>query len=426
MWQKVARACPTMIIPALTQSLAMTGIKHIILMFLWIQMVESDHIQAPEEFRICVPNLGKVVLSWRPNVEPIAANRHIKYEVTVKTPETEEDMFYTTRTTATRLLAVHRGLHATVKALLMEGDSIVSQSEQVYQKLPPFSGAEGTAVTDLACHIKTDEFLKTSLTCSWTAGINAPVDIQYYLYYSYKDTSKKCFDKSQGEISIGCQFPLQQFSTDLSGRFLVHVNGSSKSLKIQGIQHVYMAEHLEIINPPRNVSLSEREGIQILSWDKPYALFPHYFVYEVIIWNLKTGTNKTQIVKKTELENGPLQPPWKNHMIKVRAIRKTILTDKQLYSNWTEPLHIENTFEDKINIYIIAGFASLTVTALVLIYMCLKFHLFKKIFPPIPKPKEALKELFLTPQKMDVVIAQYGPEVISFIEEMRDSENLYK
>ncbi|OCT83298.1 interleukin-5 receptor subunit alpha [Xenopus laevis] len=427
MWQKMARACPTMIMSALTQSLAMTGLRHVMLMFLWIQLIKSDHIQAPKEFRIWVSDLGKVDLSWRPSGEPIAANRSIKYQVTIKTPDTKEEEFRTLHTNSTRLIALHRGLHATVKTLLMEGDEYVSQSEQVQQELPPFSGAKGTAVTNLTCHIKTDEFLKTSLTCSWTAGINAPADTQYYLYYRYKNTTEKCYKNSQGEISTGCQFPFEEISKNKhSGRFLVHVNGSSKSLKIQSLQHVYMAEHLEIINPPRNMSLSEREDIQILSWDKPYALCPDCLEYEVIIWNLKDGSNKTQPVQETKLENKPPQPSWNNHVIKVRA--KTTFTEKELYSNWTEPLHVVNTVQDQINKYIIAGCLCLTGTGLVLIFLCLRFQLFRKMFPPIPKPKEALKELFLTPQKMDMLSTRHvnGREVICFIEEMRDLENLDK
>ncbi|KAE8612051.1 hypothetical protein XENTR_v10012697 [Xenopus tropicalis] len=413
-----------MIISAQIQSMTMTGIKLVILMFLWIQLIECDHIQAPEELQIKVPNLGRVILSWRPSLMASALNRSIKYEVKIKTPDTEEDWFFTHHTNATRLLAVHRGLYADVRAILMEDKQNVSRSEWVRQELPPFPGAKGTAVTNLTCHIKTDEFLKTSLTCSWTAGINAPADTQYYLYYSYKKRIEKCYSNSQGENSVACQFPLEQLISSLPGKFLVHINGSSKSLQIQGFQHMYIAEHMETINPPRNMSLSEGGDTKNLSWDKPYSLFPGYFEYEVMIWNLETGSNKTQIVKVPMLQNGKLQPPWTNHMMKVRAIRKGIFTNKDLYSNWTEPFHVENTVEDKINIYLIAGFACLTVTGLVLIYVCSRFQLLGKMFPPIPKPKEALKE-FLTPQKVDIVSFHLvnEPEVICFIEEMRDIEN---
>ncbi|KAG8436083.1 hypothetical protein GDO86_007258 [Hymenochirus boettgeri] len=401
----------------------MAGIMCSLLMFFCIHLIGSDQIKAPEDFKVLVTNSGNVVLSWKNSVISPSVNGSIKYEVKIKTPDKDEELI-TKQNRTSLLIAVHGGLDANVRAVLTEHDRTICQSEWVSTNLSPLPGTEGTAVTNLSCHMITDDSFELFLTCNWTAGVKAPPDTRYYLYYSYMERAEKCYQDINGQISIGCKFP--HINLYGSGLFLVHINGSSKSLPIQSMQRVFFALNIEMLNPPYNVSLLEMKDSQVLHWAEPNTLQSDFLKYEVSIVNLKNNKNRTEVVKEPKFVNGPLQELWRHHRLQVRAFREPAFDNEHIYSEWTEPLYIENTYEDWKNKCLLAVLVCVTLTLIVFILVCLRFQLVKKIFPPIPTPKVALKEMFLAPQKMDMGTSQplTCHEVISCIEETRDTKSL--
>ncbi|XP_053325628.1 interleukin-5 receptor subunit alpha [Spea bombifrons] len=219
-----------------------------------------------------VPTFGEVLLSWKP-CPASNSTQDIKYFVNISTPDYDEQ-YYTQRCNSSRILALHRGLHAQVSITKWNQGVQLSLSVPLSKVLRP-TGEEGTAATNLSCLIHTRESLNISLTCNWTAGAKAPLDTQYYLYYRcveapadavsfivpsrFGNKAEKCHEyvtERGGQRHTGCYVPSSYIELfGLNDQILVLINGSSRTRGIQSIDHVYETSSIGEWN--RNSGLEE-------------------------------------------------------------------------------------------------------------------------------------------------------------------------
>uniref|UniRef100_A0A8C5R3Q7 Fibronectin type-III domain-containing protein n=1 Tax=Leptobrachium leishanense TaxID=445787 RepID=A0A8C5R3Q7_9ANUR len=261
-------------------------------------------------------------------------------------------------------------------------------------------------------------------------GEKAPLDTKYSMYYRYGKTVEQCLQyvsEEDGQRHIGCRVPSSNINLlEPQQKITVLINGSSRTRDIRSIDHEYNIFKIEVLNVPRNVTLQKKNGSQTLVWTNPHSVYSSIcFKYEVRIWNLWNNEDKIEEALEPKLENGPLQEPWKKHVFQVRAVTKILCMDNVLYSAWTEPLYIDTVSS---NIYVVAACVCLIVVLLVFMHICLRYQLCGQMFPPVPKPKNDLKEIFLNvPPAPDFLVGERwdswgGSVIISSIEVVCDSE----
>ncbi|CAH2312674.1 interleukin-5 receptor subunit alpha [Pelobates cultripes] len=407
----------------------MSGMLRNILILSCFRLFASDELRPPKEIQIISPIIGEVQLSWKPCVTN-HSTYIIKYRINISSPELNQQ-YYTLHCESSTSLALHRGVHAEVATTWWNEESELFSSSSVSAELPPLPGDEGTAAKNLSCQIHTEKSLNISLTCNWTAGEMAPLDTEYYMYYRQYRKTEQCLDyvlERGGQRRVACHVPSSNINILIAYKeVVVLISGTSRSRKIQSIEHVYMIPDIEVLNPPWNVSFREENRNQILVWKKPYSLLSDIcFQYEIQTLDLWKNTDKIETVSGTILVNGPLQETWKKHVLRVRAVLTSLCVDKVMYSAWTEPLHIDTVSS---RMYILAACVCLIVAGLVFIYICLRFHICGQIFPPVPKPKNELKEIFLNDPHitgltdMDHWNSLRSTVIISSIEEVCESES---
>ncbi|XP_075039860.1 interleukin-5 receptor subunit alpha [Mixophyes fleayi] len=386
------------------------------------QVFVYGDIQPPSDLQITVPMIGNVVLSWRHSEVP--ANTSVSYLVNFKTPETEDEVLVSLNYCTYPMLALHRGLKVTVSSIIkdsLDSDPIEDSdiSHWVSKELPPYSGVEGSAAEQLTCQIN----IKTSgnylLSCSWVPGARAPADTQYNLYYRCDYITNKCLQyvtEAGGKRQIGCRTPLSHSLIKTPKDVLVHVNGSSRSLVVMGMEKIFHSSEIEVIPPVLNVSF-ERKNKRI-TWKKPIHILPDScFSYEVNIWS--KDKNDTVTVSDVSFWRDTLQEPSNKQYLRVRAVGKHPCWYTQLYSSWTEFIIIDAVSSDLLGITISV---CLTVSCIAVFVMCVR--LWKFIFPRIPKPRNDLKDAFQNTQHKALIRCNSwdNEEVISYIEEIVASD----
>ncbi|KAM4651176.1 interleukin-5 receptor subunit alpha isoform 2-T2 [Discoglossus pictus] len=372
----------------------MSGVMRFLLILFWIQVESSGHLQPPSDFKIWTKALGEFQLSWTPAAVLNSGEKQydLKYIISIEIPGLNPEKYRTMVTNSERKRPLHRGVFAEVTTVLLQSDQIVSQSETVSANLPPSSGAEGTAVTQLYCNIQIEESLNVSLTCNWEPGDKAPRDTQYYMYYRFDQHTDTCNEYATevgGQRHIACRVPSSHINMKSMYPVYVLINGTSGSLEIQSFDHWYKLEEIEILNPPRNLSVLEQKGRPVLHWMRTLSPLPDScFLYQVKICNLRTGSITIKNVSNVFLEKGDLEEPWSYHSLQVRTMRREFC-GKKLYSVWSEVLYTGTKRNPETAITLSV---CLTLLGVVSALLCVRFHFWRKLFPKIPKPK--LKDAF--------------------------------
>eukprot|EP00075_Anas_platyrhynchos_P005459 XP_012958769.2 granulocyte-macrophage colony-stimulating factor receptor subunit alpha isoform X1 [Anas platyrhynchos] len=253
-------------------------------------------------------------------------------------------------------------------------------------------GKKGSAIENFSCVI----YDVSLMNCTWQAGRNAPGDTQYFLYWknSRDDNETECelYIKGENGMHTGCRFQNVMIE-DKTAYF--RVDGISSDSQIQFYDEYIELYEIERLTPPLNVSVNctvNPAGCTI-TWQKPRASYEkpeHCFEYEINIQNKgehdKDKKDPPVIVNtnKYEFENYNVK---KKYILKIRA-RGNSCTINKSWGEWSKPIEFgENEDYFLVVLLLLIVLGTILVT-LLLFFLCKRYCSFKRVFPPIPQPRD--------------------------------------
>ncbi|KAG6928633.1 colony stimulating factor 2 receptor alpha subunit [Chelydra serpentina] len=296
-------------------------------------------------------------------------------------------------------------------------------------------GKNGTSVENFSCVIYNISFMN----CTWKAGRNASKDTQYFLFFQYskEEDEQECPHYIRDALGrhIACSF---QDVKDIEKRVYFLVNGSSNESKIQFYdEYIYLYE-IEKFTPPLNITVncSEDQMKCIVQWKPPQTSrlegnIDHCFEYQIDIRNKKTnanskeGSNELSTVTRTSyiFENYNVKQIY---TLQIRAKGDSCPISEN-WGEWSEPIEFGNPDDavliTKIVLLLIA--LGTILVALLIFFLCKRYCSLKKIFSPVPQPKNKFDELFQLSDKniqrewMDLPPTKYETEEITTVEEIK-------
>uniref|UniRef100_H0WVI9 Interleukin 5 receptor subunit alpha n=1 Tax=Otolemur garnettii TaxID=30611 RepID=H0WVI9_OTOGA len=380
----------------------------------------------PVNFTIKVTGLAQVLLRWELNPDQKPRSVNPEYHVKINAPQ-EDD--YETRNTESKCVTIlHEGFSASVQTILLKDNSLLASSwVSAELKAPPdHLGAPGTSIVNLTCTTNTaaDNYVhlrsyQVSLRCTWRVGKDAPEDTQYFLYYRYGSSTEECQEYSKDTLkrNIACWFPRTSIPGKGRDWLAVHVNGSSKLTAIKPFDQLFALHAIDQVNPPLNVT-AEIEGTRLtIQWEKPVSAFPmHCFDYEVKIYNIRRGYFQTE--KTTINEFVSVIDDISKYCIQVRAAVSSVCRASGLWSQWSRPLYVGNDEQKPLTgWFLIVLMAAVCFLLLMASLLCRICHLWTKLFPPVPAPKNNIKDLFVNTYYEKAGSSETEIEVVSYVEE---------
>ncbi|XP_033612988.1 interleukin-5 receptor subunit alpha isoform X2 [Fukomys damarensis] len=375
----------------------------------------------PVNFTIKVTGLAQVLLSWEQNPNQGQTIATVKYHVKINTPQ-EED--YETRNTESKCETIlHQGFSASVRTILWRDHSFLASSwVSAEHKAPP--GFPGTSIVNLTCTTNTEagnytnlKSYQVSLHCTWLAGKDAPEDTQYFLYYRYGSWTEECQEYSKDILNrnTACWFPRTFIHSKARNRLAVHVNGSSKHAAVKPFDQLFDTQAIDQPNTPMNVT-AEIEGSRLsIQWAKPVSAFPiHCFDYEVKIYNMK-GYN--QVEKTTTNTFVSTTDGVSKYFIQVRAAVSPACRTIGLWSKWSRPIYVGKEQKPITKWFLIILSATICFMLLIFLFLCRIYHIWTKLFPPVPEPKSNIKDFIVTTNCEKAGSRETEIEAMSYIEE---------
>ncbi|XP_062940177.1 interleukin-3 receptor subunit alpha [Cynocephalus volans] len=262
---------------------------------------------------------------------------------------------------------------------------------------PPFSawilfpkqdGKPEAAAQNLTCWVHDVDFL----TCSWAVGRAAPSDVQYHLYLKNTSTQKEhpCphYKKDDQGTHIGCHFDDISRISKYPHQFLILVNGTSKSSSIPCMDIFEDLSYIERLSPP-NVSAQCNKTHSVMEW-KMRSHFSRKFLYELQIEKSTRHVFTEQIQDKNSFE---LHNPG-TYTVKIRVQEYFI----RLPSKWSAPQrfvcdHEEDTHTRGWRTSLLTALGTL-LALLCAAFLCKRYSVMQKIFPPIPRLKDPISDNF--------------------------------
>ncbi|XP_051483478.1 interleukin-5 receptor subunit alpha [Apus apus] len=347
----------------------------------------------PVNFTLTVSALAQVLLHWKPNPNQDKNNYTIRYDVKILSPVPEE--YDTKRTRSVRTAPLHNGFSARVRTLLLHND-LQMRSDWVEEKLLPLPGAPETSVTNLSCVTHITISSAVSLHCTWLPGQGAPEDTKYFLFYRYETYTEGCQDYIQDKWSRNteCRFSVTHIDPDeIDNLIVIHINGSSKYAAIKPFQQLFNQNAIEKVNVPRNVTLFLEQHDLVATWEKPISPFhKECFEYEFYLFNLKSGNKQTLKISSNEFRLRV--DVTSRYSVQIRA-NHYLCSARGFWSDWSEIIYVgQNKLENPISWILAVLCVSVCCIFLVIAVMCKINHIWRKLFPPIPMPRNKFRDHF--------------------------------
>ncbi|KAM9171013.1 granulocyte-macrophage colony-stimulating factor receptor subunit alpha-like isoform 2-T4 [Pangshura tecta] len=284
-------------------------------------------------------------------------------------------------------------------------------------------GMNGTSVENFSCVIYNISFMN----CTWKAGRNAPEDAQYFLFWQYskEEQEQECPHYIRDALGrhIACSF---QDVKDIKKRVYFLVNGSSNESEIQFYDEYIMLYKIEKLTPPLNITVncSEDRAECIVRWKWPQLSHlegneDSCFEYQIDIRNKKTKV--TEPSYKFEDYN-----VRKEYTLQIRAKGDMCLVSDN-WGEWSEPIEFGNRDDADLTyktVLLLIALGTILV-ALVIFFLCKRYCSLKKMFSPVPQPKNKFGEIFQISDKniqsewMDLPPTKYETEEITTVEEIK-------
>ncbi|XP_006735706.2 interleukin-5 receptor subunit alpha [Leptonychotes weddellii] len=205
--------------------------------------------------------------------------------------------------------------------------------------------------------------------------INAPQEDDY----ETRNTESKCVTILHQGFSASVQ------TIPWNGHSLLASNWVSAELKAPP----------DRVNPPVNVT-AEIEGTRLsIQWEKPISAFPnHCFEYEVKIYN--TRKNYFQTEKMTTNTFISIIDDISKYSVQVRAAVSSVCRQMGFWSEWSQPVYVGNDDQKpSTEWFLIVLMATICFIVLIFTLICKIGHLWTRLFPPVPAPKNSIKDFFL-------------------------------
>ncbi|XP_047621509.1 granulocyte-macrophage colony-stimulating factor receptor subunit alpha-like [Phacochoerus africanus] len=289
---------------------------------------------------------------------------------------------------------VHRGANLTVN---------VTADGQVYQEFLtiPNPGKEGSGGTNLSCLIYNIRFMN----CSWMPGPAAPADVSYHLYMwaSLHGNVSECswYILDSTGTRVGCHFENLDEPHNTDNYFFL-LNGTSNETAIKFLDSIpFVGKDIEKYNPPANVSVTYNGSYYIVRWDNPkirFHLSHHILCYEVDVQRKGSVSKGEPVFQRGEDENKYLLPGATvtgEHALRVRVKHAygTIWSDWSATCSFGFP---EKDFRGFLVILVGLLVGAVALFSMGLMFLCKRFSLKQKLFPPIPQVKQDLASSFMS------------------------------
>ncbi|XP_034613583.1 granulocyte-macrophage colony-stimulating factor receptor subunit alpha-like isoform X2 [Trachemys scripta elegans] len=356
-------------------------------------------------------NPGKLKLTWDSSVTEYRCSMRVGHSYIRGNVFNKTCMF-----SINRAFPIHKGALFQVEAMYNH-TSYSAEARFIPQ------GMNGTSVENFSCVIYNISFMN----CTWKAGRNAPEDTQYFLFFQYskEEDEQECPHYIRDALGrpIACSF---QNVTDIKKEVYFLVNGSSNESEIQFYDEYITLYEIEILTPPLNITVncSEDRAECIVRWKRPQPSHmkgnvDHCFEYQIDIRNKKTIVTETSCT----FQNYNVK---KKYTLQIRA-KGDICLVSQNWGEWSEPIEFGNPEDAVLTttiVLLLIAFGTIPV-ALVIFFLCKRYCSLKKMFSPVPQPKNKFHELFQISDKniqrewMDLPPAKYETEEITTVEEIK-------
>ncbi|KAK2491960.1 hypothetical protein MC885_006305 [Smutsia gigantea] len=290
---------------------------------------------------------------------------------------------------------LHRGATLTVN---------VTSAGAAFQDVLAFAnpGKEGSSAVNFSCLIYDVRFMN----CSWTSGPAAPADVQYHLYTwtSVEEEASECphYTTDSTGTRVGCHFDKLGEPKRTDNYFFL-VNGTSRETAVQFLDFTpFVAVKIEKYNPPANITFYDNGSHHIIRWDNPEIRFDiatHMLCYELDIQKKGSNSKTDPIFQRGEDKNVHLLPSSATRAESTFRARVRYVYNK-LWSEWSSPLHFGECApgthvshgtghaeprSSRTSVALgrlVAGVVSIVT---VLTFLCKRFSLKQRLFPPIPQ-----------------------------------------
>ncbi|XP_070113998.1 interleukin-3 receptor subunit alpha isoform X2 [Equus caballus] len=249
---------------------------------------------------------------------------------------------------------------------------------------PEPEGNPGAAAQNLTCWVHDVDFL----TCRWAVGSAAPRDVQYHLHVGEARTSegRECpgYTADERGTHVRCRFDdLSGFS---NGLYRFRVRGTSRASGIPCSEMFEQLSRIERLSPP-NITGWCNKTYSLLEWEMS-SRFSWKFTYEL---EIQQGAGPADLVQDFETFYGMPNPGTYTVRIRARGYFTGIV------SEWSAPKNFVCDPEEegaRLRVRLTASLTALgPLLALgLLVLICRKYSLMRKIFPPIPHMKDPLSD----------------------------------
>ncbi|XP_017946957.2 granulocyte-macrophage colony-stimulating factor receptor subunit alpha isoform X2 [Xenopus tropicalis] len=280
-------------------------------------------------------------------------------------------------------LNLHEGVSVKIKANNKETENI---------KWTTFypEGENQTSAENVGCIVH-----GTVVNCLWDFGKKAPKDTIYSLWLYQSHTWEECQDYKTDLAArqMHCSFKVLRIQYKLPA--YLFVEGSSNTTSILFYDQWITLSENEILMPPRNILINaSTHGVEI-KWEKPEThtyYSDHCFKYEITLKEEKMQDKTYNVDKKLHFTVHEFTSN-QQFQLKVRAKRNFGCSDTK-WSTWSETSKFVPSAGPLTHTHLFILLAIGTVIAVTaLIYVCHRFQVLKKVFPPIPAPVIKLQSL---------------------------------
>ncbi|XP_043352660.1 granulocyte-macrophage colony-stimulating factor receptor subunit alpha-like isoform X1 [Dermochelys coriacea] len=369
-------------------------------------------------------NPGKLKLTWDSNVTvtEYICSMHVGQRIIKKTVNNKTCTFNTDYA-----LPIHKG------ALFRVQTKYNRTSYSAEDRFIP-QGMNGTSVENFSCVIYNISFMN----CTWKAGRNAPEDTKYFLFLKYpKEDEQECPHYIRDALGrhIACSF---QDVKDIKKRVYFLVNGSSNESEIQFYDEYIDLYKIEKLTPPLNITVNcSEDRLQCtVQWKQPHLSHVEgnndkCFEYQIEIRNKKTNANPEESSNESHTVTGRRfifqnYIGEKKYTLQIRAKGDSCLISEN-WGEWSEPIEFGNPDDTVLMATIVLLIIALgtILVALVIFFLCKRYCSLKKLFSPVPQPKNKFDELFQQSDKniqreyMDLTPTKSETEEITFVEEIK-------
>ncbi|XP_031814926.1 interleukin-3 receptor subunit alpha isoform X2 [Sarcophilus harrisii] len=257
----------------------------------------------------------------------------------------------------------------------------------------PQRGEEGTTKENVSCEIHDANFMD----CKWTVR-KTPGDIHYQFFYSQSPRTfvgRECRNyktESEGR-HVRCHFDnLSEFPNPYPYHFLV--TGTSNGREVQCTDDNISLWDIEIFKPP-NVTIYCKDLNCSLQWQTPKTiqLEKKNFDYQLQIQKIDDKNRSPVVLNIDKITRYNYKINYGKYTVKIRTKKKY---GNKNWSTWSETQEFgHEVHKDNLLPVLMVLLPGITfIIVLIVGYLCKRYYVIQKIFPPIPQIRDQVSDSF--------------------------------